>query len=156
MDWVHNKKIEQYLCFKVDTTTAFNVEVVKGQQTKCSVSGCDGRGTNKFTLYCHFTFQHPRTFLVITGDGLLERCPTCNMFTWTPDKHPESTTCKQIKVFWANKILQDKQVVAGDVVFYIGGSPIERFWTFKYLGWVLEDSNDDTACIDAQVKKACH
>ena len=46
------------------------------------------------------------------------------------------------------------QAAAGDVVFLVGGRPIERVSTFKYLGRVLDEADDDTKCIDAQLKKA--
>jgi len=40
------------------------------------------------------------------------------------------------------------------VVFLVGGRPIERVPNFKYLGRVLDEADDDTKCIDAQLKKA--
>ena len=45
------------------------------------------------------------------------------------------------------------QAAAGDVVFLVGGRPIERVSTFKYLGRVLDESDNDTKCIDTQIKK---
>ena len=37
---------------------------------------------------------------------------------------------------------------------FVGGQPIERVFTFKYQGRVLNEADDDTKCIDAQLEKA--
>ena len=90
---------------------------------------------------------------MVTTDGPLPRCRECGMFTQRPDTHPTTTTCRQLQVQRCHEHLQDLQVAAGDVFFLVGGCPIKRVPTFKYLGRVLDEAEDNTKCIKVQLKQ---
>ena len=70
------------------------------------------------------------------------------------EKHIDNTTCKRLATRRNNEILQDKQVIAENVKFYIQGKEIERVREFEYLGRIISDSDDDTKCIENALKKA--
>ena len=50
--------------------------------------------------------------------------------------------------------MQDEQANAEDIVFKVYGKEIERVREFKYLGRWIMDNDDDTKCIDLQLKCA--
>ena len=70
------------------------------------------------------------------------------------EKHLLSKTCEKIFNRRRNEDLQDKQVMADEIKFYIQGEEIERVREFKYLGRILTDNDDDTKCIDNALAKA--
>ena len=69
------------------------------------------------------------------------------------EKHMRSKTWEKIFIRQKNEELQDKQVMADKIKFYIQGEEIERVREFKYLGRILTDNDDDTKCIDSALAK---
>ena len=47
-----------------------------------------------------------------------------------------------------------KQADADAVNFHIDGQPLERVRTFRYLGRILSDNDDDSPCVQANLKRA--
>ena len=70
------------------------------------------------------------------------------------DKHKDSWTCKRLSERRQNEEMQDEQANAEDIVFKVYGKEIERVREFKYLGRWIMDNDDDTKCIDLQLKCA--
>ena len=69
-------------------------------------------------------------------------------------RHEDNATCKKLQKRRTNEIMQDKQAEANDVTFSVNGKCIERVRHFKYLGRWISDNDDDTKCIQENLKKA--
>ena len=105
-------------------------------------------------MYRHFAWRHPAATLIIKEDGALERCQECGIFTKTPGRHPRTETCRKLRKRRENERLQDLQALAEETKFKVEGEEIERVREFRYLGRVLREDDDDTICIDEQIRRA--
>ena len=76
------------------------------------------------------------------------------MFVSKPDIHHTSQTCRRLRARRANEEAAARQADADSVRFYVDGGEIERVTKFCYLGRVLADNDDDTPCINTQLRKA--
>ena len=47
-----------------------------------------------------------------------------------------------------------KQAAADTVIFHINGQPLERVRSFRYLGRILSDNDDDSPCIQENLRRA--
>ena len=52
-----------------------------------------------------------------------------------------------------NEVLQDKQVEAEQVKFFVYRRELERLKEFWYLGRIFTENDDDTRCIKTQLKR---
>lgn len=150
----HQKKPEQYLYRQVGTAARYCVEVVKGVHNKCPVPECTGGSKDKFGMYRHFCFRHPEATIVVAADGELQRCNLCGMFAMNMGKHQTTSTCKKGRGRRSNEILQDRQADGEKVTFMVYGKKLERVSEFRYLGRTLVDNDDDTKCIEEQIRRA--
>ena len=154
MQQQHNKKPEQYLYRERGTEATFRVHVTRGVVNNCPVPGCPGGSRDKFGMYRHFCARHPEAVVIIPEDGRLERCPLCQMFSANITAHQATKTCQKLRQRQTNEELQDRQAEAGETEFTIYGKKLERVSDFRYLGRVLAEDDDDTICIEGQLKKA--
>ena len=76
------------------------------------------------------------------------------MQTANPDRHWKSDTCKKLQVRRSNEKAALKQWEAERVEFTINGEKIERVKEFRYLGRILTEDDDDSRCIEDQLKRA--
>ena len=76
------------------------------------------------------------------------------MQTANPDRHWKSDTCKKLQVRRSNEKAALKQWEAESVGFTINGEKIERVKEFRYLGRILTEDDDDSRCIEDQLKRA--
>ena len=98
---------------------------------------------------------HPEANIVIAEDGVLPKCQLCGMrVKGDMSKHQGTFTCKRGVSRRQNEIKQDKQFIANNVKFYVGGVELERVSYFKYLGRTLSEDDDDTRCIEGNLRKA--
>ena len=132
----------------------FRVEFVKGKNNKCPVPGCVGSAKDKFGLYRHFCLLHPKADIIIEEDGELEKCKKCGMRVKNLEKHLDSYTCKKGTSRRDNELMQDRQHVADKVKFYVNGIELERVKEFRYLGRIITDDDNDSKCIEFNLKKA--
>ena len=76
------------------------------------------------------------------------------MFTINITKHQCSKTCKILQQRRKNKILQNKQVEASNIKFYVYNTKLERKQEFKYLGRILNQNDNNDIYITIQIEKA--
>ena len=105
-------------------------------------------------MHRHFCLLHPKADILIEEDGELEKCEKCGMRTANVSKHLDSYTCRKGATRRYNEASQDSQHVAENIKFYIDGIELERVRNFRHLGRIISDDDDDTACIDFNLKKA--
>ena len=68
--------------------------------------------------------------------------------------HLESEDCKRFAEIKRNRRIDSQQEAATNVKFNINGEEINTVSSFKYLGSIITDTNDDLEAIDLQLKKA--
>ena len=150
---IHSVNTEKYTCREVQNHELYRMDVTRGNFNNCPVPNCTGGGRDKFGIYRHFCLIHPRADIIINDDGELPKCPKCGMRTSNLEKHLDSYTCKKGTIRRQNKDRQDKQAAAENVKFYVKGKKIERVQHFWYLGRILMEDDNDTPCIDFNLKK---
>ena len=105
-------------------------------------------------MYRHFCRKHPEAKLIIKADGEVDRCKLCGMFSKDVEKHQKTKECEIGRRRRKYEYLQDRQAMADGVEFFVYGKKLERVYEFKYLGRIIQENDDNTACIDNNIKKA--
>ena len=100
----------------------------------------------------NFAYHHPKAEISIVGEEF-ERCSKCNMFIQDASAHHFTPACKKLQNRRRNEKMMARQVMADSVKFSINGGEIERVREFKYLGRILLEDDDDTKCIEMNLKK---
>ena len=70
------------------------------------------------------------------------------------DLHQRSQECKNGMKRIRNVKLLKEQSIGNDVKFYVKGKEIEKVHAFTYLGRTLYDNDDDSPCIEQNIRKA--
>jgi hypothetical protein len=104
----------------------------------------------------HFRNVHNNNSLIVEEEGPLPRCERCGLFQLeVGPKHQQSGGC----VLWtaSRKKRADNKVnqkAVRDTVFNIQGAPIGKVTEFKYLGWVVNNKDDDRQTVIENLRKA--
>ena len=154
LDTIHNEQIERYLCREVSAVAEFTVGVTRGRRNSCPVPGCGGTARDPFGMRRHFAFRHPRAGVKVAGEQQTVRCESCAMFVTDIKRHADSATCRRMSVRCRNERLADEQATADTVRFTINGEEIGRVRSFRYLGRILLERDDDSPCIHDQLARA--
>ena len=150
----HSVTFRKYSTNQCQEIGWYRVERMKGKFNKCPVTHCTGGGKEKFGMYRHFYYRHPKADILVEEDGILPKCEWCGMRTARLQKHMESDTCKRARGRRTNEIQRSLQDKAEMVSFQANGKTLEKVRRFRYLGRIISDDDDDTECINAQLKSA--
>mgnify|MGYP003332067915 CR=1 FL=1 len=69
-------------------------------------------------------------------------------------KHQKSEVWQKGRKRRENEKLQDKQVESEKVDFFVNEKKLEMVSLFNYLGCIISQDDDDTICIEEQIKSA--
>ena len=124
-------------------------------KTNCPVPNCGAKNLAcRSGMCCHFMFRHYAAGVRFPGEGLLSPCPICGILVPSPEQHCGSLLCRQAKV-WADRHAQVAANRQADLtIFHIGSKPIACVSTFKYLGRVLSENNNDLPAVVQNIRKA--
>ena len=75
------------------------------------------------------------------------------MYLKNISRHRNTATCKKLQQRRKNEISQDEQAKANNIKFYVYDKELEIVKSFKYLGRTLSDREDDTECIEYNIRK---
>jgi len=125
----------------------------------CPVPGCPGGATDRFSLRRHFMHRHLLDMLIIQEEGILGRCDQCGMFvtTDTPQelaKHQRTKICIAGAARYAKRQHEVLQQTARHVRFIVDGNELESVHSFRYLGRMLCDDDNDWLAVSTNLKKA--
>jgi 5'(3')-deoxyribonucleotidase len=104
----------------------------------------------------HFRTRHPQDIIIIQQEGILPQCNNCGIFKKNAhtQQHINSKDCQH----YANSKKKRKQEIiqeaAKNVKFLVGQEEIVNKKTFKYLGRIINDSDDDLPAVESQLQKA--
>ena len=88
-------------------------------------------------------------------EGNLPQCENCGLFQKIVDqKHKMSEDCKKATRSRQARLDEKRQQSAREFTFTVSGTPIERVKEFKYLGRILDESDDDWPALQSNLKKA--
>ena len=68
--------------------------------------------------------------------------------------HLESEDCKRYSEIKRNRRIDRAQQAANNVSFSIKGTKIKKVKSFKYLGRMITETDDDLGAVELQLKKA--
>lgn len=127
----------------------------------CPVPNClfevgANKPAKRLTMRKHFQTRHMTDMIVITEEGELPQCPNCGFFgdTIGTERHRQSQDC-QINTERRKRyfnLLQQSEAVGR--VFTVDDTNINRVAQFKYLGRLLDESDNDDHAANRQLQRA--
>ena len=144
---------------ELDTETQAPIEykfsMPMRKETPCPVQDCPYSTKTRPEMRRHFRSRHPNDVIIIEEEGKLPQCDKCGIFQKNVDeKHKASEDCKKAtKTQEARKAVK-KQKLAKEFTFMIGDTPIENVKDFKYLGRILEESDEDWLALQGNICRA--
>ena len=126
----------------------------------CPVLNCPASEAAHFAtppqLRKHFCARHPWHTVIITSEGQapLPRCGQCPMFVHHTDRHVGSVFCRRQAKAVAQRAAREVSRQAQEQRFYAYGAPLESVESFKYLGRILSNDDNDALAISTNVKLA--
>jgi hypothetical protein len=137
------------------TTSEYRFSMPTKQETPCPVPECHYVTSTRTEMRRHFRARHPDDTIVIAEEGKLPQCENCGLFQKIVDqKHKMSEDCKKATRSRQARLDEKRQQAAREFTFTVAGTPIERVKEFKYLGRVLDESDDDWPALQSNLKKA--
>jgi exonuclease III len=123
--------------------------LVRAAKIECPVHTCSGRYSNPGALRAHFRDRHLEDTIVIKQEGRLPRCTNCGIFgRKVGASHQATKTCREATEKRRKQVeAKEHEQLKKDVVFNVGGKPIEIVDTFKYLGRVVANTDSDEAAV---------
>ena len=94
--------------------------------------------------------------IVINEEGLLPQCVQCGIFqsNVSLEKNLQSEDCKRYAQIKNNKRLDRCNKAATNVKFQLNGNNIKKVDDFKYLGRIIDNTDDNLKAVENQLKKA--
>ena len=142
----------------------FEVEMgipgTEGMEIGCPVPGCKLKrkypSTECSRMRRHFGSAHIEHTLFIPSQGEVPRCQQCGAtgLGHGTSRHRNTKLCKTETPRYQRYLRHLAEQESRKVVFNVGGEAIKRVNTFKYLGRIVSEDDDDTPAIEANIKKA--
>jgi hypothetical protein len=132
------------------------VSIQENRKTSCPMKDCIFSSNNASQMRRHFRARHVEHTIVIQEEGPLLRCTACGLFQrdvgW---KHQQSEDCKRwTKSLNGRKRSAENAAKVQKTTFTVNNAPIENVTSFKYLGRILTQNDNDTAAIEGNLLKA--
>jgi hypothetical protein len=126
----------------------------------CPVDGCfafipEGEA-KRCALRKHFRLRHLEDTIIIEEEGLLPRCNRCGFFSKTAStlKHQRTAECGKFAEKRHRHFQQKRQELGREMSFNVNGGKIDKVSEFKYLGRILEETDDDERAANRQLARA--
>ncbi|EJK60561.1 hypothetical protein THAOC_19061 [Thalassiosira oceanica] len=122
----------------------------------CPVPDCPGSVQTPWNLRRHFRDRHPLDLVNVPGEGVLPRCPRCDMQTNFANSrnHEQSKLCREGAERKAQYAAAAANARALEVEFTAYGETLERVEVFKYLGRLMAMDDNDMHAVRHNLKKA--
>ena len=125
----------------------------------CPVEGCPGRAGKRTAMRVHFCRWHVRDVVIILEEGNLPhpRCPQCDMLVpWRSlnGRHKSTAMCR-IGVEKKRRRLAEAEVRdSAEMAFEVYEGQLQAVPSFKYLGRILTEGDDDWPAVAGNLGKA--
>jgi hypothetical protein len=122
---------------------------------KCPFPGCPGELSSAYMLRRHFRDLHPKDSVEIWWEGHFPRCEWCAM-QCNPQypRHIHSQVCQTGAERRTQRDSAITSALALQQLFYVEGEVLERVESFRYLGRILAQDDDDVRAVRSQIQKA--
>ena len=123
---------------------------------RCPCESCKFQCNTRNKMRRHFRSRHLEDIIIINEEGLLPQCVQCGIFqsNVNSEKHLQSEDCKRYAQIKNNKRLDRCNKAATNVKFQLNNNDIKKVNDFKYLGRIIDDTDDDLKAVENQLKKA--
>jgi len=139
---------------------SFRVSFPSGvRKIGCPIEGCPGTATSRDNLRSHFAYRHPDDTLCILEEGSVPypKCGLCGMHV-SPfaqaQGHRNTARCQSGAARRRQREAIQEARRAREVIFTIGGVPLESVSTFQYLGRPLSFTDDDWPALHRNLTRA--
>jgi hypothetical protein len=145
--------------------STYRMSIPKGHtgEAVCPVDGCfvsmlQKKRTKRGSLRKHFRLRHLEDTIIIKEEGPLPllRCNLCGFFSKTAStpRHQGSAECRNFAEKRHRHFQQKQQEIAREISFNVNGEKIDKVSEFKYLGRILEETDDDEHAANRQLSRA--
>ncbi len=122
---------------------------------QCPHPGCPGVLSSLYMLRHHFRNLHPKDTVEIPREGNFLRCKHCTMQCNSRyPRHIHTQVCflgAERRTQWDSAVLA---ALALRKLFHVEREVLEKVDSFRYLGRILAQDDDDVRAVRQQIKKA--
>ncbi len=122
---------------------------------QCSYPGCPGVLSSPYMLHHHFRDLHSKDTVEIPREGTFPWCKHCTMqCNLQSPQHIHTQVCLlgvEQRTQWDSAITA---ALALRKLFCVEGELLEKVDSFRYLGRILVQDDDDVRAVRNQIKKA--
>jgi hypothetical protein len=138
------------------TTDTFVISIDFNDNTQCPHQDCPYTTTKRERMCKHFRSRHPEDIIIILQEGLLPQCNNCGIFQKNAhtERHTSSLECRHHSKTKTKRKKELIQQAAPNVKFLVEEVPIARTSSFKYLGQIITEKDDDLPAVVEQINKA--
>jgi hypothetical protein len=138
------------------TGTRYEAQRVRCKEPiKCPFPGCPGKLSSLYMLRRHFRDLHPKDSVEIWWEGSYPRCERCAM--QCNPKYPRHIHLQVYQTGVERRTQRDSAITSALALrqlFYVEREVLERVESFRYLGRILAQDDDDVRAVRSQIKKA--
>jgi len=124
----------------------------------CPVALCDfwtPAANGRERMREHFAYRHTADTITIPQELPKVRCHRCQKFvTNAGEQHAKTKSCRLGAIRHSNRVAAEKQRLAQDIRFNVGGVEIEAVDSFRYLGRMLSTDDSDWEAVRHNLAKA--
>ena len=122
---------------------------------RCPFPGCLGKLSSAYMLRRHFRDLHPKDSVEVPWEGHYPRCERCAM-QCNPryPRHIHSQVCQTGVDRRTQRDSAITSALALRQLFYVEGEVLEKVESFRYLGRILAQDDEDVRAVRSQIKKA--
>jgi hypothetical protein len=138
----------------IEMTTDTFVISMDDDNTQCPHQDCPYTTTKRERMHKYFRSRHLEDIIIILQEGLLPQCNNCGIFQKNAltERHTSSLECRHHSKT-KRKIKKELiQPAASNVKFTVEEVPITS--SFKYLGQIITEKDDDLPAVVAQINKS--
>ena len=159
----HGRAAEEQLIWEASATggerhTYRMAFPTKGGPRSCPVEGCPGQAGTRTAMWMHFFNRHVQDIVIILEEGNLPhpRCRRCDMLVpWRAlnGRHHATAQCAkgaERKRHWMEEVELRESI---ERAFESYGNPLENVSTFKYLGRVMTEGDDNWPAVAGDLSK---
>jgi hypothetical protein len=128
--------------------------VGRKEPIRCPVPGCPGKLSSAYMLRRHFRDVHPKDTVVVLWEGPFPRCKQCAMqCNLRYPHHIHSQVCWQGVERRTQRDSAITSALALRQLVYVEGDVLEKVDSFRYLGKILAQDDEDVRAVQSQIWK---
>ena len=123
------------------------------------MDGCPGRAGTQTEMRIHFWQQHVRDVVIILEEGNLPRprCPQCDILVPRRSlngRHKSTYMCRSGAERKRRRLAEDEVRESTEMAFEVYREQLQTVPSFKYLGRILTEGEDDWPAVTGNLGKA--